>query len=703
MKLISLHIENFGKLSNFDYKFNERLNEIYKENGWGKTTLAVFIKTMLYGFNSNKRNLSNERLKYAPWNKGVYGGNLVIGVNNKTYKIERTFDVAKNNKDSFKLINMNTFKESSDYSEFIGEEILGINEDSFNRSVYIPQKVLDMKFNQDIASSLANIIGGSDDIGDYEIAIEDLDKKIKVLNNRSSGLIKNTKNEIALLEEELYASNSKINASDQYKKVINRIDFELSELDKKTKTIDDSIKEYALISERNSKLELYQKYNQELNALKLQESNLVSCLNNFTTSEEEIRIYQSKLVAYKANLLKNKKESEKSALFDILESSNIDLIDLENKVNDYYYSSSKQGLSVFLLLGILLLVAGAIMAVTTLLIPGIISLVVGLVLLVLGFIKKPKNNNKDEIYLRKIFSRFNMFDLDYRISLNNLKQLYKDYEIYLVSQKEKVINDNLLNEIKSYLDKFKLKSSSIDDKLFELNKVILSLKDLSTTIEIKEKELNEFLIKNKINEIKEEKIIDIDFLRSSREMHEKQRIELNNQKQMQQKNLLSSEMEIQHYEEIKDLLENKKELLTKQEVELKVLTTTKDMLSKANENMLTKYLKPMRDALDGYFALLAKNKFSKYNISVDFELKINELGLDRELDYFSIGEQELISLCMRLALVDIMYQDELPFVILDDPFVNFDEEKLNKAKGLLVDISKKYQVIYLTCHKSRVI
>ncbi len=703
MKLISLHIENFGKLSNFDYKFNERLNEIYKENGWGKTTLAVFIKTMLYGFNSNKRNLSNERLKYAPWNKGVYGGNLVIEVNNKTYKIERTFDVAKNNKDSFKLININTFKESSDYSEFIGEEILGINEDSFNRSVYIPQKVLDMKFNQDIASSLANIIGGSDDIGDYEIAIEDLDKKIKVLNNRSSGLIKNTKNEIALLEEELYASNSKINASDQYKKAINRIDFELSELDKKTRTIDDSIKEYALISERNSKLELYQKYNQELNALKLQESNLVSCLNNFTTSEEEIRIYQSKLVTYKANLLKSEKESEKSALFDILENSNIDLIDLENKVNDYYYSSSKQGLSVFLLLGILLLVAGAIMAVTTLLIPGIISLVVGLVLLVLGFIKKPKNNNKDEIYLRKIFSRFNMFDLDYRISLNNLKQLYKDYEIYLVSQKEKVINDNLLNEIKSYLDKFKLKSSSIDDKLFELNKVILSLKDLSTTIEIKEKELNEFLIKNKLNEIKEEKIIDIDFLRSSREMHEKQRIEHNNQKQIQQKNLLSSEMEIQHYEEIKDLLENKKELLTKQEVELKVLTTTKDMLSKANENMLTKYLKPMRDALDGYFALLAKNKFSKYNISVDFELKINELGLDRELDYFSIGEQELISLCMRLALVDIMYQDELPFVILDDPFVNFDEEKLNKAKGLLVDISKKYQVIYLTCHKSRVI
>ena len=52
MKLISLYIENFGRFSDFSYDFNEDLNVFYKENGWGKTTLSVFIKAMLYGLNA---------------------------------------------------------------------------------------------------------------------------------------------------------------------------------------------------------------------------------------------------------------------------------------------------------------------------------------------------------------------------------------------------------------------------------------------------------------------------------------------------------------------------------------------------------------------------------------------------------------------------------------------------------------------------
>ena len=36
MKLISCHIENFGKLSNVDLDFDTGLNDICKDNGWGK-------------------------------------------------------------------------------------------------------------------------------------------------------------------------------------------------------------------------------------------------------------------------------------------------------------------------------------------------------------------------------------------------------------------------------------------------------------------------------------------------------------------------------------------------------------------------------------------------------------------------------------------------------------------------------------------
>ena len=50
IKLISCHIENFGKLQNFDFEFTKGLNTIKEENGFGKTTFANFIKFFLILF-----------------------------------------------------------------------------------------------------------------------------------------------------------------------------------------------------------------------------------------------------------------------------------------------------------------------------------------------------------------------------------------------------------------------------------------------------------------------------------------------------------------------------------------------------------------------------------------------------------------------------------------------------------------------------
>ena len=46
MKLLSCHVENFGKLSDFSYVFEEGLNVFLAENGWGKSTLAAFLKVV---------------------------------------------------------------------------------------------------------------------------------------------------------------------------------------------------------------------------------------------------------------------------------------------------------------------------------------------------------------------------------------------------------------------------------------------------------------------------------------------------------------------------------------------------------------------------------------------------------------------------------------------------------------------------------
>ena len=42
-------------------------------------------------------------------------------------------------------------------------------------------------------------------------------------------------------------------------------------------------------------------------------------------------------------------------------------------------------------------------------------------------------------------------------------------------------------------------------------------------------------------------------------------------------------------------------------------------------------------------------------------------------------------------------------MILDDPFVNLDDDKLEQGKKMLSRLSGEYQTIYFTCHESRVV
>ena len=61
-----------------------------------------------------------------------------------------------------------------------------------------------------------------------------------------------------------------------------------------------------------------------------------------------------------------------------------------------------------------------------------------------------------------------------------------------------------------------------------------------------------------------------------------------------------------------------------------------------------------------------------------------------------------MGLCTRLALIDVMFENEAPFIVFDDPFVNFDDVNLEKAKEIMSRISEEYQVVYMACHSSRV-
>ena len=48
----------------------------------------------------------------------------------------------------------------------------------------------------------------------------------------------------------------------------------------------------------------------------------------------------------------------------------------------------------------------------------------------------------------------------------------------------------------------------------------------------------------------------------------------------------------------------------------------------------------------------------------------------------------MFEICKRFALTDVLFAEEKPFMILDDPFYNLDDEKVKNSLELVEKLSK---------------
>ena len=156
MKLISCHIDGFGKLSDVDINFDKGLNNVCQENGYGKTTLAVFIKSMFYGLGAGSRKNSKltDRTKYQPFNAKNFGGSLSFSCKKGKFVIRREFNKTVT-LDKFFLFDAETNLPSNAFSENIGEELFGVGKDTFDATIFFGQHDLKSEANDTIKASLS--------------------------------------------------------------------------------------------------------------------------------------------------------------------------------------------------------------------------------------------------------------------------------------------------------------------------------------------------------------------------------------------------------------------------------------------------------------------------------------------------------------------------------------------------------------------
>ncbi len=813
MEIKSCQVENFGVLKGKRFDFSKGLNVIEEKNGRGKTTLSVFIKSMFYGMEySKKRKELTERERFLPWQGGNCGGKLVFSISGKDYEITRFFG-KKKDEDEFELRDLSTGKLSHDYPENIGEEIFGIDEDSFERSIFINLSDKTPAMRDSINAKLGNLIDNTDDINNFESAYERLSELSKSLKPLREGgeekLIRKIGRELSEAESELRRcaeaevrcaklseridelskrreelsvrleeSNRRMREAALREKLLRyrSLKKNLSEDEKEVKrlreTFDGNVPDEKGLGECEKTADSYADIKRKINEIydiygsrEDIDARLTSikaefdkgfpddeAIHEFEKASKDLREFNIRAEAMRPS------ESEMDFLKEY-EKRDSTIPEQERRAE----SSLRLKVTLALITAVAAAAAGAFVIfsrssdpfgrglpvyVASFFCVGLLCLFWGISLR--GSKRALRNMRRERLHKLR----------DLEVKYEALLQKREAYEEYmrknasLIEGSRKILSDfreryagglgkaedeRLSESILKCRERFEeLKEAKAETKSLEragkelLEKtvrffnehgrraegddvfaVISGMKKDAAVLERKMKDEEES--RRELMEFSEEN--DISFLEGLKESElqspgeedpAKEYEALSAERERISQQLRDGRKDLRELSELADMrpelereiaeLSEKSEHLNKK---YELITKTMEFLKEAKDRLSTSYMHDMREAFYKYLAITDDGEL-RFMLDNDLKVEVEGGGKNRRSEYLSRGYRDLVNICTRFALIDVMYKDEKPFIILDDPFVNLDRDKLQRALDFVRKISQERQIIYFCCHPARI-
>lgn len=725
MKLIQCHIENFGKLSDFTCEFTEGCNTVCEENGWGKSTLAAFLRVMLFGFrNEGKRDpIENERRRYTPWQKGVYGGELQFESDGKQYSVRRTFG-NKAAEDEFQLTDLTTHLPSDDFTEKLGEELFRIDAASFERTTFISQNDCETFVTDSINAKIGNLAENTDDINNFETADKRLNDLLNAMSpTRKTGSIRRDKDRITELKTQIRngqeIQNTMESIAARRKAVIEereKLASELAELQAKQRELgaykdrqarkEKYLDLRAKLAEREKLLKEAESY---FNGVIPTEEDLRKCLSRCSEAESIRRAmelseqmgsapggsarYEEQEVEYR----------EKAARLKTLETVQAQ----EQRRILRERETGRKRKNVFGILGIVLLLAGGACFLLKQTVPGGVLLALGVVALgAAWFVSSgiPGDETLENGEIDDLRAELVQLEEEQRLAAGRQKQRQEERDRRYREQKEQY--EKLENSIHQFFTRIGiLLEEHPEEQLTELLHRRSDYRNALMEYDKSEQELKAFertedvprLLALKAPEGEES----LESLAEEMKVLSERMEDRYKSIRSYQDQLSSLQESWENIENMEGELENLQETTEEQLKQYRLLEVTKGLLEEAKSSFTAKYTEPVMVGFRKYYQILTGTECENYQMDANTKLQVIEGNMPRDIGYMSLGNRDLIGICMRMALVEAMYDDRRPFLILDDPFVNLDENRTRGAIRFLSEIAKEYQVIYFTCHGSR--
>ena len=711
MRLISIRIENFGKLNNFDLTLDNGKNVILHDNGYGKTTLATFIKVMFYGFeDEGARKVVRERDKYKPWQGGVYGGTIRFEAGGRIYALRRTFGDKPVN-DEFEIRDTATNIISNDYSLNIGEELFLLDAESFKKAMYIGQNSVMTSTTGRINSHVTTGADALEDLDGFDRAIKAIeDRQNNISERRKTGELYKKKEELSAIEREITKEES-LNHS--YSDLCARISDCKSAIGKLKAEEDNLYVKQKEISRKKDLTALKKEYDLLAGAVTATGNKVKEYKAEFKgriVSEAEVEVMltrNTELISAKSAADAHKLSEEELRRMDELKTE-ISRGTEEPEIGHKPVYNKPIMEAIGIIVAILGMAAGAaIMIMSRNYVVGGILIGIGLALLAGSVIFMFARKNK------------------YRMAVAT-------WQAEVAAEKKRLEDMRHLNEIE--YDRLSSKKSEYESKSVEALKIrgeiaeflagagivaeanpmqqLLSLQDLTVNYrhamlacEEAGKKLESFIKGTPdIEEVKAcTKTESVDELTDINARLKEIDIE---------EDSIKANLKIYdgNLEELNELFEGIEDAKSRRDVlseeiaagrkEAVILEKTNGYLQQAKASFISRYTAPVLDAFKKYYGMLADDK-EKFLLDANINITKEEEGAQREIEALSSGNRDLVGLALRMAFVSAMTKKERPFIIMDDPFVNFDTRRVERAKRFLNEISKEYQVIYRTCYDTR--
>lgn len=617
MKIVSCHIENYGKFVKKDFDFDSDITSFNWENGAGKTTLASFIKAMFYGLPSVKTNTKSfeDRQHFCPFENGNFGGSVVFEFNGEEFKIERFFDKKSSTKDEVKVYKNGGL--TDELGEDAGKTVFGIDKESFEKTVFFNAEDVEVYTPAGIEAKLQN----SDEGSAAKKVLEDEIKKLQPQRGKN-GLIPNQQEIVRTLREK----------ADRYQRTQEWVQELYKKRDRIKKEVDDKeeiLKKNIVLESKLEEYELPPNKMREFSALSdmfiagVPKDSDFERINKYFDEFKELEEKDAQLKEQQQKILKKDKTKK------LLMAADAFLI---------------------ITAAVLLAVGQMIGAVVTAGMAGVLAVYLCVL------VKKLKVVNALQQERRKLTVRYEFCQ--------------QEIIVFVRQYKTNANEADLKNEV---------------GRIRENAEEFTRAKGEKQRIEARRAEIKREMGMNNVDSVEQER----EFASLKKEL-----ANLENQ-------IYQNEAEMENLADCQNKLEEAEELLTKQKESLFVLEAALLALQEAENNIKNKYAAPIKARFEKYSELAEEIIGGKIIIDDEFNVYFETMGQQKSYKHLSCGQKAVLAFCFRMALVDSLYSEEKPFVILDDPFVSLDMENMEKIAKAVKAAAKDRQIIYFCCHDSR--